>query len=66
MQLTSEMCFVDAVAIGRPTGESLSGALLSGYFAAGRPAFSCATVSFSTPELSDVLCGTTDIGHDFS
>jgi hypothetical protein len=65
-QLASEQRFIDAAAIGRPPVDRCPGALLSGYSAASNPAFFCAKVSFSTPEPSDILCGTTGIRHDFS
>ena len=40
--------------------------LSRGNSAASDPAFFYAMASFSTPELADILCRTTDIRHDFS
>ena len=50
----------------RPSPAIAYGELLGGYSATGEPAFSYAMVSFSPPELSDLLCGTTEIRHVFS
>jgi len=41
-------------------------ALSRGNSTASDPAFFYAMVSFSTPELADILCGTTEISHVFS